>query len=311
MLDEYLISVDGGGTKTVFCVYNLQDCSRRFILTGSTNYKTIGEETARKNLLKGFLTIQKVFSITREQIKGCVLGLAGCDSEPDYQVFANMLEPLYLDNSRIYMCNDSELAFFESGKAPGIVVICGTGSIVYGFDIAGKKCRAGGWGNNISDLGSGYWIGTQVIQKALLYCDGCYGYKKVFEKVKDYFRLKDFDQLPHAVSALEVYQIAAVAKTVVEFATEGDEYSLKIIRKAADYIAMLVNAVYGKLDFFKEEAIDIVLAGGMFNNSFFRAVMQSNLEEGCKLKNIRLSEVASCPVAGGINIAIEMFSRSI
>jgi N-acetylglucosamine kinase-like BadF-type ATPase len=48
----------------------------------------------------------------------------------------------------------SELALFAGTDTPGIVVISGTGSIVYGVNNDGKKVRIGGWDYDFNDLGS-------------------------------------------------------------------------------------------------------------------------------------------------------------
>ena len=60
--------------------------------------------------------------------------------------------------------NDALIALVAgAGDAPGIVIIAGTGSIVYGRNARGEAARAGGWGHMIGDEGSGYWIGREAL----------------------------------------------------------------------------------------------------------------------------------------------------
>src|SRR4029079_12280276 len=66
--------------------------------------------------------------------------------------------------SRILVVNDALIALMAGAKeAPGIVIIAGTGSIVYGHNADGEAARAGGWGHMIGDEGSGYWIGRGAL----------------------------------------------------------------------------------------------------------------------------------------------------
>lgn len=65
-----------------------------------------------------------------------------------------------------------------------MVVIAGTGSIILGIDRDGNYKQASGWGYNISDIGSGYWIGAKALEATLLYCDGCGSYSPFFDRIR-------------------------------------------------------------------------------------------------------------------------------
>lgn len=309
MPDNYLIAVDGGGTKTVFCAQNIQDFSKTYYYSGSTNYKSIGEATARENLINGLTNIFDELCLQKEQVRGIVLGLSGCDSEKDYRIYDRMLDTLDFDKRLLYICNDSELAFHAAGNAPGIVIICGTGSIALGIDASGNKSRSGGWGSRISDLGSGYWIGAQVIQQLLLYCDGCSEYKDIFDRIKDEYHIEAYDALPLVMMRLNDYEIAAFAKTVVEYAEKGDAYSMDIIDGAVEHLSALANSVYKKLNFCNEESIDIVAAGSLFKSHFFKNKLEERLKTNDCMRNVRFFPVVTKPVDGGINIALKKYIK--
>lgn len=309
VLDSYLISVDGGGTKTVFCVYNMLNSSKEYFYTGSTNYKSIGEEAAKENLYKGFFNIYDKLNLKQGQVIGIALGLSGYDSDTDYQIYNGMLNALDINKSLVYICNDSELAFYAGGKAPGIAVICGTGSIVFGINSLGNKRRAGGWGSRISDLGSGYWIASQIIQQLLLYCDKCGPYEDVFEKIKDNYNAESYEALPLIITRLNDCEIAAAAKIVVEYAEKGDAFSAGVIDKAIEYLSMQVNSVYKMLDLKGEASVKTVFAGSIFKSRFFKKKMEERLKTDYNMENVKFSPVVTKPVDGGINILQEKLSR--
>ncbi len=54
-----------------------------------------------------------------------------------------------------------------TGARPGVGAIAGTGSNVFGVGADGRGWRAGGWGHQLGDEGSGYWLGLQSIKAAL------------------------------------------------------------------------------------------------------------------------------------------------
>ena len=51
-----------------------------------------------------------------------------------------------------------------TGAGPGVAVISGTGSNVFGVGPRGRSWRAGGWGHLLGDEGSGHWLGLAVDQ---------------------------------------------------------------------------------------------------------------------------------------------------
>src|SRR5882724_11167030 len=65
---------------------------------------------------------------------------------------------------KIVVTSDVEAAWLTAFKSQGIVVIAGTGSIAFGRSASGRSARAGGFGPQRSDEGSGYWIGKEWLK---------------------------------------------------------------------------------------------------------------------------------------------------
>src|SRR5690606_13411518 len=63
--------------------------------------------------------------------------------------------------------NDAEIALEAAfSEGTGVVVLAGTGSIVYGRTTAGATLRAGGWGARLGDAGSGTALGRAALRAA-------------------------------------------------------------------------------------------------------------------------------------------------
>ena len=51
------------------------------------------------------------------------------------------------------------------------MIIAGTGSIGWAM-VSGRQHRVGGWGLDVSDEGSGAWLGREVLRQVLWAHDG-------------------------------------------------------------------------------------------------------------------------------------------
>lgn len=307
---RYLLSVDGGGTKTEFCISDINGNVIKSFFTGSTNYKSVGIEETFLNLKKGFELLKMELGISLEDIEYSVFGVSGCDSKNDYDKINEQILKLGLNKEKVYLCNDGVLAFYAQASEPGIVVIAGTGSIVLGIDEDGKIERSGGWGYNISDAGSGQWIGNEALKRTLLYCDNCYDYSPLFEQIKKYFNVETFAELPYVITEINDYfEIAKVTSIVGKLALEGEEVSREIMRSGAKILANLIKSNYDKLKFNDKTGINIVFSGGVLKNKFYDETLRGYIKEKLNHSDINFFIQENVPAYGGIKLATRMMSR--
>ena len=112
-IDEkrYLISIDGGGTNTGVCIYDrLQDISRTKIIGGG-NYKTHGIEIVRKRIQTCLQNMLPEIDDIPASTLFLVMGLSGCDSQRDLDIYAEMMQELGFLPEQMMICNDSEMIF--------------------------------------------------------------------------------------------------------------------------------------------------------------------------------------------------------
>ncbi|MDD2972662.1 MAG: BadF/BadG/BcrA/BcrD ATPase family protein [Lachnospiraceae bacterium] len=309
---KYLLSVDGGGTKTEFCVSNLTGEQRKSYITGSTNFKSVGEEEGFQNLLNGMKWITEELQIPLSQIAFAVLGISGCDSPNDYKKLYGQIQKAGLQKTQFYLCNDGVLGYYAQAYEPGIVVISGTGSIVMGITSDGRIQRAGGWGYNISDVGSGQWIGNEAIKETLLYCDGCREFSKLYEAVGMFFQskrkqedcLKDF---PYVVTEIQDYnKIAGSATVVLHMAEMGNREALEILQRGAEGLAELSQSIYQKCEFHQDMPLHFVFSGGVMQSVLYQELLKAQLQKKLPMDGITCVVQKKKPVFGGIKLAMKM-----
>lgn len=308
-MGDYLLSVDGGGTKTEFCVSDRNGNICVSITVGCSNYKSVGVEAVYESLKAGLSQLAEK-GIGLQDIRFSVWGISGCDSEHDFQLIRAILNRLGVETDKTYLCNDGILAFYAQAAEPGMVVIAGTGSIILGIDRNGNYKRASGWGYNISDIGSGYWLGAEALKRTLLYCDGCGEHSLLFERVREYFSSGDFQNLPYIVTEVtDYYEIAKLAELVVETAGTGETTSLEILREGAWVLSALMYSIYVRMGFDGEEKLNIVFSGGVLKSDMYRQLIMEELGRKIPLEHVAFSIQKNAPAYGGIRLAGRMLDQ--
>jgi N-acetylglucosamine kinase-like BadF-type ATPase len=132
---------------------------------------------------------------------------------------------------------------------PGIIIISGGGSVVYGCDVSGSSLRVGGWGHLLGDEGSGYWIGLEAIKAALRSWAGMMPKTGLEGRLMEEFGVADDLEFLSAVYSGEISeaQIAGLVPLVVSLSEEGDEASDRIIEAAARHLADYCSAALDRL----------------------------------------------------------------
>ncbi len=159
---RFVMGVDGGATKTLAAVLDLQEQTLHLGHGGSSNPDSVGAHAATDSLVKATDEAIGRAGIEREQLDAAVLAVAGTDTDA---VAAHVRERC---PATWLVVNDVVGAWAAATDArPGVGVISGTGSNVLGIGQDGRAWRAGGWGHVLGDEGSGYWLAVQSIKAAL------------------------------------------------------------------------------------------------------------------------------------------------
>jgi glucosamine kinase len=164
--------------------------------------------------------------------------------------------------------NDVEVAFdgaFAGG--PGILLLAGTGSMIWAADNTGTALRIGGWGELFGDEGSAYWIGREALARASQALDGRIDGADFAAAIlaaigggDDASRLLDWAYgLEHRRPAF-----AGLARAVDQAASTGDPVALALLDEAASHLACHVQTARRRLA--DGMALPWSRAGSLFNS---------------------------------------------
>lgn len=259
---SYVIGIDAGGTKTICLLADEHGRIAGEGRGGGANLHAAGE-----------LGVEKVLHAVMEAAIGdrpivpaaICLGIAGVDREDEMQTVRAIMRRIGY-KSRTLVVNDALIALVAgAGDAPAIVIIAGTGSIVYGRNAAGEAARAGGWGHMIGDEGSGYWIGREALSAVMRAGDGRGPATELADHILAHFEVTDMSRLPRIVYDREQPRmaVAALGPIVQRVAEAGDAVAMRILERAADEIVLAARSVATRLEM-RGDAFTFHLAGGAF-----------------------------------------------
>ena len=259
----HVLGIDAGGTKTV--------C---YLADGDGNI--VGEARGGGANLQseGELGVEKVLHAVMDQavgsrvgdVEAICLGIAGVDREDEGAVVRGIMHRIGA-RSRVLVVNDALVALVAgAGERPGVVIICGTGSIAYGRNARQQAARAGGWGHVLGDEGSGYWIGRQALRAVARAADGRGPATTLTERVLNHFAVARPSDLVAEIydRQLRHHALAQLARVVQQSRDEGDEVATQILEQAAHELVRAARPVVERLAM-GDQAFDFVLAGGVFS----------------------------------------------
>ncbi|HWZ83096.1 MAG TPA: BadF/BadG/BcrA/BcrD ATPase family protein [Terriglobales bacterium] len=236
----YYLGIDGGGTKTR-CALGDETKTLATAVTGGSNVIRLGEATARESLHASVLEACATAKVRPDQIHRVCIGAAGAARPEIASKIKNILAEV--TPAAIEVVGDMVIALEAAfGTGPGVIVVAGTGSIVYGRDASGRTARAGGWGFAISDEGSGHWIGKQAVSAILRARDS--GQETALASlILQAWSLHDLVDLVEAANATPPPDFPRLFPVVMKAAAERDSMARGLLADAGSQLAGLTAKV--------------------------------------------------------------------
>jgi N-acetylglucosamine kinase-like BadF-type ATPase len=288
-----IIGVDAGGTKTTAAVS--RDGKELARETGPAGTVRPGRVLASATAISttARLALSKINEIRGDRM---VVGAAGVGREEERKALHAALRAEGLA-PHVVITTDIEIALEAGfGKAPGIVLLAGTGSFAIARHADGTLNRQGGYGWQMSDEGSGYALGRAALQAISRARDGRGPATSLTEAVLKHTRSSTFDELVRwSVTALPT-EVAGLAAAVLERAKENDAVATTVLRES---VADLVSLVVPLLPGFGGKPPEVATAGGLLDNEPLRSMAREQL----RASGVTMMERILDPVVGALALA--------
>jgi N-acetylglucosamine kinase-like BadF-type ATPase len=266
----HVLGIDAGGTKTVCLLADETGAILAEARGPGANLHAAGELAVEKVLHEVMEEVMEAAMVSASGNRAVTpavicLGIAGVDRDDEERTVRAIMRRIGY-KSRVLVVNDALIALVAgAGDAPAVVIIAGTGAIVYGRNAAGEAARAGGWGHMLGDEGSGYWIGREALAAVMRAADGRGPQTRLTDDILAQFEATDVSRLPSIVydRAQPRTAVALLGPLVQRVSEQGDAVATRILERAADELVLAARSVTASLEM-RGEAFTFYLAGGIF-----------------------------------------------
>lgn len=273
------IGIDGGGSKTSCVIGDERGNILSFASSTSSNIHAIPPQKVYQTLTQLIGKVKGASNSTIHQIEGIHLCLAGADRHHDQKVINGLFKNT-LYEQKITIQNDAEAALAAGtwGQS-GILLIAGTGSIVYVVcNETNERMRVGGWGYLLGDEGSGFHIGQQALRAVMKQYDLRGPKTSLTNHILDHLNLQHVPELLKFYSVENfVPEIARMSQIVLETAKKEDVVAINILEDAVFELIQMIKVALQHHSLKKEPSL--VLHGGLFSDDYFKNLFLKNLKQ--------------------------------
>lgn len=304
----YILSVDGGGTKTVAVLATLDGEIVSKSFSGPVNILENGEEMFKENIKE---SAGKIIKGLEESIVFSCFGLPAVgEFENSEQTLSEIIERT-IGIKPSLIVNDVVIGWAGGSLAEdSIHLVAGTGTILYAKK-GEKEVRVSGWGSLIGDEGSAYYIGLEGIREVTKQLDGRSEKTILTDMIMERINARIPYQLIEWVYGLDENlrrtEIAKMAVLVYEAAKKGDEKAMKILEKAAFELYECVEAAIRIMKFEKNiiSYSGSVLEKNEIVHSLFEKLVKNKFDDA------DIHRAVLPPVLGGVILGMKKLKIEI
>ena len=279
--DNYIIAVDGGGSKCQVRLFNGKTADYIAEYTGGSCNFASDFDQAITNLVQSIEKLLLKADLAENVIAQCTVagGFAGVNLPKVCKKLSNWPHPF----QNFLFTTDLHLACYAANQScNGKAIITGTGSCAIATNV-GTEVVLGGYGFQIGDQASGAWLGRQAIEQTLLVLDNLTPHNQLSTLITEHANSTDATQLSQQWYQASPNQFAELAPLVTGLAQENDPCALAIVNTALLYLAQLIEQLN------KVQSSPTYLLGGLA--SFYYPRLKEQYD-------VRLSEHQ--PIAGAM-----------
>jgi glucosamine kinase len=307
--NRVVVGIDGGGTHTRVMVADTEGRILSYIERGASSIHK--DLQARENVCQALEQALHESEKNVSDVATLYAGIAGFDTKADL----NWVEPLTDLPGLICVkqhVNDAVVA--HSGallSEPGVIVISGTGSIIFAVTEDGKQIR-------------NYDLHQYAASAArFLAYDAIYELLAGNVQENDQLLVQSMLQFWGVSSVEELSQLALkgfitdqrernrkfaeLAPTITESALQRSTLAQTVCNRALHQIMVGVEIL---ASYFSEPEVKVALIGSVVNSEYFQQQLASRMKEGNN-KRYRIVSPAFSPVAGAVLMALKQLGINI
>lgn len=293
---DYIIGIDGGGTKTLGVVYDYEGNEIKRIQVGFANF-SVSVEKSKETILS--LIQQLVSGIGKEKKVFIQMGIAGASRLNETESFLNLIEEKFDCAASLEV--DAKISLFAIPKTEEeslIMAIGGTGSVIM-IEHKNEINRLGGWGHILGDGGSAYHFVIEALKNLIDEYEANTTFSLMSEHLIKVLDLKAPKQLVEYVYNTDKSTIAQLSQGIQSVASYDPKVKQLLISEGKLLADQIVKA-YNR--YVKKGSVVVALRGSFSLKALY--VNETILSEvNKKIPNARFDLDGPEPVYGAYVLA--------
>lgn len=281
---SYIIGIDGSGSMTKAAIGFKSLKIIKEMEVSEIDFHIVGYDNAKEVYREILNTFTSDLNIDLADIGGICIGSTGIDCEEDVKIVRRMFKELGFNNILVVLNYKVITLAGGNCELSGAIIFCGDSSIAFATD-GENSFTSGGWGHLIDDVGSGYYLGINGINRVLKAYDGRKIYTLLEEPIKKHYKIKSASSLLDVVynERRDKKDIAAIAGDVIELYGQ-DEGARQIVDDGINGLVEMVEALARKLH---KEDLEVVLAGHIFDDyENYRFLFETHMKRVLPLAHV-------------------------
>ena len=277
-----LMGIDGGGSKTEFVLFTPNGELLDRLVLGPCNPNAISLEESAQLLRSGIDALTSIHG----PVRGIYIGASGFLTGGNGKKIQSILSGAYPTTQILCETDIMNVIASATDAESCVAVICGTGAIVFAKD-GENLTRLSGWGYLLSESGSGYDIGRDVLRAALADSEGMGENTALTALVAQRLGAPVSDCIQQVYLHDQSY-IAAFAPLAFAAYAAGDAVAGEIIEKNAKGLAAMINFAAERYGCGKKA----ILSGGLITgNQVYFDTVKKYLAEDLRVDIPRVPQV--------------------
>jgi N-acetylglucosamine kinase-like BadF-type ATPase len=268
-VDDYVIGVDGGNSKTDIVLAALDGTVLAWSRGPGVGSPLENVAQWRDGLVSLVLQARQLAGIAGG---GCAASAAYCLANVDLPAERRLALRVLTDaglSARTVVHNDT-VAILRAGAARrwGVAVVAGAGINALGVHPFGRVARFLAFGDYTGDSGGGLHLGIQGLGAAVRARDGRGPATTLVTAVPAHFGLRTPEQVAIAVHSNQIAytDLHVLAPAVLAAATAGDGVARRLVDGFADEVVSMAAALIRRLHLTRTD-VEVVLGGSVLQSS--------------------------------------------
>ncbi len=274
-MSNYIIGIDGGGTKTLGVLFDESGTEVARTEQGFANFR-VDKETAKTHLIATINALTATIDL--KDLAFIQIGVAGVPDDAYKQMLLKELKATY--KTPVDLVTDATIALYSIRKHSDdcvIMVLGGTGSAIMVKD--GDKDRLiGGFGHLLGDEGSGYHLAISALRNIIQQYEEDKPITPLSRAILDQIHAPDYFAIKDFVYNSSKKQIAKLSEFIARHANAGDVEAIELFRQEGRHLARQTLTAFRQLETCRQVTIGF-RGGFLLNAPYVRATMIAELDK--------------------------------